>query len=218
MVKNIIIFKHFKELATYTKLNKRIINLQRVISKKAEYNYGKLLNEYLDKYHKEPSEIEKRIMKGEAYNSYNIRKVFNKINKSKVELTNIRDNFIKQLVNKLTARIKPYKINIEDLDISDMIEDNSTSHNLHRRTQDSSFYKFKMHLINKCIEYGIKIRLVNTYYPSTKLCSKCGKKNKDIKLEDRTFVCKKCGMTMDRDENAAINIYNCKREYYKVIT
>jgi transposase, IS605 orfB family len=209
-------FKHFKELATYTKLNKRIINLQRVISKKVEYNYGRKLNLYLDKYHKEPSETEKRIMKGEAYNFSNIRRLFIKINKIRVKLTNIRDNFIKQLVNKLTARIKPSKINIEDLDISSMLE-NDKSHNLHRRTQDSSFYKFKIHLINKCTEYGIKIRLVNTYYPSTKLCSKCGKKNKDIKLEDRTFVCKKCGMTMDRDENAAINIYNCKREYYKVI-
>lgn len=98
-----------------------------------------------------------------------------------------------------------------------MLEDEDTARRLHRLTQESCFYKFRRNITNKCEEYGIKLRLVNQYYPSTKLCSNCGKKNKDIKLEDRTFVCKKCGMVMDRDENAALNIYNCKRDYYKVI-
>ena len=206
-------YKHFKEYGTYKKYYNRIKKLQKVISKKSDYNYGKLLNEYLNKYHKEPSEKEKRIMKGGSYNSSNIRRIFNKINKIKVKLTNIKDDFIKQLVNILTARIKPKKINIEDLDISSMLE-NDESHRLHRYTAESNFYNFRTRLINKCKEYGIKIRLINTYYPSTKKCSKCGKKNKRIKLENRTFVCDKCGMTMDRDENSAVNIYNCKSKNY----
>ena len=206
-------YKHFKDYNNYKKHYNRIKELQRVISKKVEYNYGKLLNKYLDKYHKEPGEIQKRIMKGESYNSSNIRKVFNKINKIRVKLTNIRDNFIKQLVNILTARIKPMKINIEDLDISNMIEDDE-SHNLHGHVQESNFYKFRLHLINKCIEYDIKLRLIDTYYPSTKLCSNCGHKNKHIRLIDRTYVCDECRMVMDRDENSAINIYNCKSKYY----
>ena len=207
--------KHFKDLDTYKRYYDRIEELQKIISKKAEYNYAKLLNLYLDKYHKEPSEIQKNIMKGKSYNSSNIKKIFNKINKTRVKLTNIIDDFIKKLVHYLTARIKPKKINIEDLDISGMLK-NDKSRRLHRLTQESSFYKFKTHLINKCKEYGIKLRLVNTYYPSTQLCSKCGKKNK-LKLEDRIYKCKKCDMSMDRDENAAINIYNCKSDYYKVI-
>ena len=207
-------FKHFKDLPSYKRYYDKIKELQKVVSKKAEYNYGRKLNEYLDKYHKEPSEKEKNKLRGEAYNSSNIRRIFKKINKLRVKLTNMIDDFIKQLVNYLTAIIKPSKINIEDLDIRSMLEDKNTSHSLHRRTQDSSFYKFRIHLTNKCNEYDIKIRLVNSDYPSTQLCSECGKKNK-LKLEDRTFVCKKCGMTMDRDENAAINIYNCERKYYK---
>ena len=210
-------FEHFKELAAYKRYYDRSKELQKVVSKKAEYNYGRSLNEYLDKYHKEPSENEKNKLRGKAYNSSNIRKIFKKINKIRVKLANIIDDFIKQLVNYLTAIIKPTKINIEDLDISSMLEDNNTSHNLHRRTAESNFYKFRTHLTNKCKEYDIEIRVVDTYYPSTQICSECGKKNKDIKLKDRTFICKKCGMTMDRDENAAINIYNCKSKYYKVI-
>jgi len=206
-------YKHFKDDNKYKKLNERIIKLQRVISKKVEYNYGKKLNEYLDKYHKEPIEIEKRIMKGKAYKSSNIRRIFIKINKIKVKLTNIRDNFIKQLVNKITARIKPMKINIEDLNIRNMLE-NDESHSLHKMIQESNFYKFRIYLINKCIEYGIKLRLVNTYYPSTQICSNCGHKNKHIRLVDRTYVCDKCRMVMDRDENSAINIYKCKSKNY----
>ena len=212
--KNFYHHKHFKDLPKYKKLNDRIKELQKVVFKKAEYNYGKSLNEYLDKYHEEPSETEKKELRGKSYDSSNIRKIFKKISKIRVKLTNIRYNFIKQLVNYLTARIKPKKINIEDLDISDMIEDKNTSHSLHRNTQDSCFYKFKIHLINKCKEYGINLRLVNTYYPSTKLCSECGS-IKDMELSDRIYVCDECGMTMDRDENSAINIYNCKSKYYE---
>ena len=206
-------YKHFKEYDTYKRYYDRIKKLQKVISKKVEYNNGKLLNEYLNTYYKEPSEKEKNKLKGYAYNSSNIRRIFNKINKIKVKLTNIKDDFIKRLVNYLTARIKPKKINIEDLDISNMIENDDTSHKLHRLISESNFYNFRMHLINKCLEYGIKIRLVDTFYPSTKLCSDCGS-IKDIKLEDRIYECDECGMTMDRDENSAINIYNCKSKYY----
>ena len=207
-------YKHFKDTDKYKRLNDRIIKLQRVISKKVEYNYGKKLNEYLNEYHIEPNEIIKNELKGEAYNSSNIRRIFSKINKIKVKLTNIKDNFIKQLVNILTVRIKPSKINIEDLDISNMVEDNDTTHRLHKMIQESNFYKFRMYLINKCKEYGIKLRLVNTYYPSTQLCSNCGHKNKNIRLIDRTYVCDKCRMVMDRDENSAINIYKCKSKNY----
>lgn len=208
-------FKHFKDLKTYKKYYDRSKELQKVVNKKAEYNYGKLLNKYLNEYHNEPSETKKNELKGEAYNSSNIRRIFKKINRLKVKLTNIIDEFIKQLVNYLRAIIKPKKINIEDLDVSSMLE-NDESHTLHRLISESNFYKFRMHLINKCKEYGIKLRLVNKYYPSTKLCSNCGS-IKDIKLEDRIYECDECGMIMDRDENSAINIYNCKSKYYEEI-
>ena len=155
-------------------------------------------------------------MKGLSYNTSNIRRIYIKINKIKVKLTNIKDDYIKQLVNWLTTIIKPYQINIEDLDISNMLE-NDESHKLHRFIGESNFYKFKTLLTNKCKEYGIKLVLVDTHYPSTKRCSCCGKKNKYIRLSDRTFRCPKCGLVIDRDENAAINIYNCPSKYYTEI-
>ena len=97
-----------------------------------------------------------------------------------------------------------------------MIE-NDSSHGLHRLIAESNFYKFRMHLTNKCKEYGIKLVLVDQYYPSTQICSCCGKRDKDIKLSDRIFRCDKCGLIMDRDENSGINIINCKSKYYTEI-
>ena len=47
---------------------------------------------------------------------------------------------------------------------------------------------------------------VDKWYPSSKLCSKCGNKKKRLKLEQRIYRCSKCGLKMDRDQNAAINI------------
>ena len=208
--------KHFKDLDKYKKLNDRKTKLEKVISKKAEYNYGKLLSNYLDTHGEAPNEKDKKELRKESYNTSNIRRLFIKINKIKVKLSNIADDYIKKLVDFLTVKVKPSQINIEDLDISSMLE-NDESHVLHRLLQESNFYKFRTHLINKCREYGIKLILVDKYYPSTKICSCCGKKHKHIKLSDRTFRCPECGLVMDRDENAAINIYNCKPKYYKEI-
>lgn len=210
-------YKHFKDDDKYKKLNERKTKLDQVIFKKAEVNYGRLLNNYLSKHGEAPTEEEKKKLRKESYNTSKIRTIYSKINKINVKLTNLKDDYIKKLVNKLTARIRPYQINIEDLDISDMVENTDTSHGLHRLVSESNFYKFRTHLTNKCREYGIKLVLVDTRYPSTKICSNCGKKHKHIKLSDRIYRCDECGMIMDRDENAAINIYNCKSKYYTEI-
>lgn len=54
--------------------------------------------------------------------------------------------------------------------------------------------------------YGKELIVIDRFYPSSKTCSRCGWKNKDLRLSDRTFVCKDCGLEIDRDLNAAINI------------
>lgn len=71
---------------------------------------------------------------------------------------------------------------------------------------DASFSMFRNQLEYKCRWYGKELIVIDRFYPSSKTCSRCGWKNKDLKLSDRTFVCKDCGMEIDRDLNAAINI------------
>ena len=201
---------HYKDYKRYKYYENEINKLNTIISNKVETNYGKLLNKYYDKHHNTPNENYKNKMKGESYNSSRIRKLFNKIRKYNNKLNNIRKDFIKKLINTLTAKTKPNCITIEDLDISDMIStDNSSTHSLHKLVMYSNFHYFKTHMINKCKEYGIKLRLLDKYYPSTKKCSCCGNKQ-SISLFDRVFVCKSCGYEIDRDINTSINIYSAK--------
>ena len=49
---------------------------------------------------------------------------------------------------------------------------------------------------------------VNKWFPSSKKCSKCGKRKKKLKISQRIYRCKYCGLVIDRDLNAAINIKN----------
>ena len=94
--------------------------------------------------------------------------------------------------------------------------DVSSVHSVRRRVKKPS------HLIEKIIRKGkkyqernIELRLVDTFYPSSKTCSCCGSIKKDLKLNDRIYKCSNCGLEIDRDYNASINLEKAK--IYKVI-
>ena len=214
------IIKHFKNNPRYKKISDKIIKLQQIISKKAEINYYRLLNRWLDNNPtKELSENYKNIMKGKSYNSSQIRKLFKKIRVLKSKLNNIRYDFINKTVHMLTAITKPRCITVEDLNILDMIKHNGTKDTkLHKAIQESSFYSFKIKLLNKCLEYGIKFRMVSQWYPSTKKCFICNHKFKNITLNDRTLYCPNCGLEIDRDVNAAYNMLNVKDRYCEIVS
>lgn len=72
--------------------------------------------------------------------------------------------------------------------------------------QQNPFRKFLKALEDRCNNYGIKIIKVDRYYASSKTCNKCNYKKKDLKLSDRIFICPNCGLKINRDYNAAINI------------
>lgn len=91
---------------------------------------------------------------------------------------------------------------IEDLNTSGMLK----NHKLAGSISDASLSTFRRQLEYKCQWYGKELVVISRFYPSSKTCSRCGWKNKDLKLLDRTFICKDCGVEIDRDLNAAINI------------
>ena len=203
---------HFKDMYSYKHIEEKITRLQQIVSHKAEINYGKLLNQYLDKHPgKDISDKIKNIMKGESYKLSHIRCLMRKINNLKAKQRNIRKDFINKLVYSLTARTKPCKITLEDLDISDMIEHNGTKDTkLHKYIAESAFYEFKMRMFYACEKCGITLRLADKYYASSKTCCICGHKKKDLKLRDRIYECEECGNRIDRDLNAAINLLHLK--------
>ena len=58
----------------------------------------------------------------------------------------------------------------------------------------------------KCEVKGIKLQFADRFYPSSKTCSCCGYIKKDLKLKDRKYICSECGLKIDRDFNAALNL------------
>lgn len=76
---------------------------------------------------------------------------------------------------------------------------------LSKSLQESSLFLFKILLTNKCKEFNIEIIIADRFYPSSKLCSNCGKIKSDLKLSDRVYKCD-CGLKIDRDINASINL------------
>ena len=76
-------------------------------------------------------------------------------------------------------------------------------------------YYTKEKLLEKATKHNIEVREVDTFYPSSKTCSRCGHVKKDLQLKDRIYKCNSCGLEIDRDLNAAVNLKNAKE--YKVL-
>ena len=128
-----------------------------------------------------------------------------KVNHLHTKKSNIRKDFINKLVYKLVVRTKPEYIAMEDLSIKGMLE-NDSSHSLHRYISESEFYYFRQQSISKSHEFSTELRLANKYFASSKTCYNCGNKKKDLTLNDRVYKCDCCGIEIDRDLNAAINL------------
>ena len=93
---------------------------------------------------------------------------------------------------------------VEDINYKGM----SGSLRLGKATQDNGFGQFRTFLEYKLSEQGKKLITIDKWFPSSKLCHNCGYVNNDLTLSDRVWLCPSCGETIQRDENAAINIRN----------
>ncbi|MBE7102032.1 IS200/IS605 family element transposase accessory protein TnpB [Bacillus cereus] len=135
----------------------------------------------------------------------NIDKNIIRVQKLHARLVNIRLAYVKSIVNDV-VKTKPTFITVEDLNVKGMVRNKHLS----KAVAEQCFYTFKTWLLTKCEEYGIELRQVDRFYPSSKLCSCCGQKKVDLKLSDRVYTCD-CGNVMDRDLNASINLLQAKK-------
>ena len=112
----------------------------------------------------------------------------------------------KDAIHKATTAItKQYGvIGIEDLNVSGMLK----NHKLANAVSDASFSEFHRQLTYKTEWNGGQIVQADRFYPSSKTCSACGTKKDVLKLSERVFYCEECGLTLDRDVNAALNLKN----------
>lgn len=119
------------------------------------------------------------------------------------KIANKRDYFVKYSISQLMKDCKA--VVIEDLHTKGMMK----NHKLAKAVGDASFAKFKQNLMSYCEKHNVEIHLANRYYPSTQLCNSCSNRNDiKIKLGISEWVCQHCGTIHDRDENAAMNLYD----------
>lgn len=107
-------------------------------------------------------------------------------------------------LHKLTARLaQTYSdICIEDLNVAGMVK----NHHLAKAVSDASFSELRRQLEYKTAKTGAKLHVIDRWYPSSKTCSNCGSVKTKLSLKKRTYKCEHCGLVIDRDLNAAINI------------
>ena len=185
------VYKNINKTNTIKKLKKSLKRQQRKLSRK--YESLKIRNK----------------KNGGSATRQNIQKQVLKVQKLHDRLTNIRTDYLNKTINEL-VKTKPEFINIEDLNISGMIK----NRHLAKAIAEQKFYEFRIKLINKCRQNNIEVRLSNRFYASSKTCSQCGYVKKDLKLKDRVYRCPQCGLIINRDLNASINLRD--NQIYKI--
>ena len=172
-------YKNINKSARLKKLEKQLIREQRSLSRKYE-----------------------NVKKGGPTQRANIQKQRLKVQKLHHRIDNIRTDYINKTIAEI-VKTKPSYITIEDLNVSGMMK----NRHLSKAVASQKFYKFRTALKAKCDENGIELRVVDRWYPSSKICHCCGAIKKDLKLSDRIYHCD-CGYVEDRDFNAALNLRN----------
>jgi putative transposase len=141
-----------------------------------------------------------RVVSRRQNGSANRQKAVRQLARAHLRIANIRKNALHQATSLLT-RTKSAVV-LEDLNVSGMMK----NHYLARAIADVGFYEFRRQMEYKGERYGCQIILANPFYPSTKRCSRCGHAQEDMDLSRRVYRCPDCGLTIDRDLNAAFNL------------
>lgn len=146
---------------------------------------------------------QQRILSRKQKGSNNRKKQQEKVARIHYKISNIRKDVIHKMTSEL-VKAKPAKIVIENLRIRNMVK----NHCLASAVLDSAFGEIRRQLEYKTIWHGIELIVADAFYPSSKICSKCGHVVEFLGLEERTFICPSCGLIIDRDLNASINLQN----------
>ena len=178
-------YRNINKSAGLKKLEKQLIREQRSLSRKYE-----------------------NLKKGESTQRANIQKQKLKVQKLHHKMDNIRTDYINKTIAEI-VKTKPSYITIEDLNVKGMMKNRCLS----KAVASQKFYEFRKRLKAKCDEKGIKLRVADRFYPSSKTCHHCGSIRKNLKLSDRMYRCER-GYVADRDLNAALNLKDAKT--YKI--
>lgn len=187
-------YKNINKTKRVKQLEKKLKREQRKLSRKMEANIKayKVVGEKRYPIGERPLKECKNIQKQNKV----IRQIHRKLN-------GIRKNYLHQTTREI-VRTKPSRIVMEHLHVKGMMKNKHLS----KAIAQQKFYEFKRQVKYKCKKYGIAFVEADRFYPSSKKCSCCGNIKKDLKLKDRIYKCEMCGLMIDRDYNASINLAN----------
>jgi putative transposase len=184
-----------------TRENQAVVGVDIGIKTLATLSDGKVINSIspLRKRLDRLKVLQRRVSR-KVKGSSNRRKANHRVAKLHYEVACLR----KDVLNKLTTYLcENYQvICIEDLDVPSMIK----NHNLALSILDMGFGEFKRQLAYKSILNGNTLIFADRWFPSSKLCSDCGSLKDSLSLSQRQYECESCGVVIDRDLNAAINL------------
>ena len=182
-----VVVKNINKTSRIKKLEKKMKREQRRLSRKYE-------------------SLKSRTKKQEGRATrQNIQKQVHQVQKLYHQLTNIRTDYVNKTVSSIVKR-NPSYMTIEDLNVQGMMK----NRHLSKAVAQQKFYEFRVKLEIQCKLKGIELRVVNRFYPSSKRCSHCGHIHEGLKLSDRVYHCGHCQTSMDRDQNASLNLKDAK--------
>lgn len=132
--------------------------------------------------------------------SKNRRKAIQALAKIHAKIAHVRNDWSHKLTTQLCKNHA--MLVIEDLAVSGMLK----NRNIAPAISDMNWSEIRRQLLYKSAIYGTKMVVVDRWFPSSKTCSGCNHVKRDLKLSDRTYECDSCGLLIDRDKNAAINL------------
>lgn len=133
--------------------------------------------------------------------SANRRKAVRRLARLHQHIANCRRDALHKTSHAITKRAQT--IVLEDLNVSGMVQ----NRRLAKALSDASMGEVRRQLVYKAEARGVTVVTAGRFYPSSKTCSRCGEVKETLTLAERTFACA-CGLTIDRDVNAAINLRN----------
>ena len=174
-----------------------------VVTSDHEY-YGN--PKYLDKYEKKIQRLQQELSR-KIKGSKNYIKCKKKIEEVYRKLKNARKKLVEKIVSNIT---KSHDVIIaENLQVKKMLENKNNHKHLRKEITNATFSEIIRILKYKCLWLNKTFIQVSPYYASSQICSRCGNKEsvmKDIRV--REYKCSKCGLEIERDYNASINILN----------
>lgn len=171
-----IVFHNKNKSRKLRKLRSKLKHLQRKLSRKYRVN-------------------------GSYEETENIKKLKLQIKRLYYHIANIQKDYIHQTTHQL-VEMRPCRITMEDLNVQGLMK----NHKKAKAIQEQGWSEFVRQMKYKCEWNGIEFVQADRWFASSKTCSYCGSKKKDLTENDRTYICPVCGLKINRDYNAAINL------------